>query len=118
MDEKIKRCIENCVTCIVSEKKKGKLEGQLRPIPKGDVPLDTFHVDHLGPMPSTRKSYNYILTVVDAFTKFVWLFPTKTTNSEEVVNKLMVIAGLLAIQGESYVTEAPPLHLAILKDIV
>lgn len=93
MDEKIKRCIENCVTCIVSEKKKGKLEGQLRPIPKGDVPLDTFHVDHLGPMPSTRKSYNYILTVVDAFTKFVWLFPTKTTNSEEVVNKLMVIAG-------------------------
>lgn len=92
LDDKIKKCIENCVTCIVSEKKKGKLEGQLRPIPKGDVPLDTFHVDHLGPMPSTRKSYNYILTVVDAFTKFIWLFPTKTTNAEEVVNKLTLLA--------------------------
>ncbi|XP_058064691.1 uncharacterized protein LOC131214326, partial [Anopheles bellator] len=43
------------------------------------------------PMPSTRKSYNYILTVIDAFTKFVWLFPTKSTTAEEAIRKLRVI---------------------------
>ena len=91
LEDKIKRCIATCVPCIVGEKKRGKPEGELCPIPKGDVPLDTLHVDHLGPIPSTRKSYGYILTVIDAFTKFVWLFPTKSTGAEEAVKKLRVI---------------------------
>ena len=68
VEENINDCINNCVECILSEKKRGKAESHLQPIPKGDVPLDTFHMDHLGPMPSTRKSYNYILTIIDAFT--------------------------------------------------
>ena len=44
------------------------------------------------PMPSTRKSYYYILTIIDAFTKFVWMFPTKTTSAQEVLKKLEVVA--------------------------
>ena len=48
VEEKINDCINNCVECILSEKKRGKAEGHLQPIPKGDVPLDTFHMDHLG----------------------------------------------------------------------
>jgi len=38
------------------------------------------------------NSYNYILTVVDAFTKHVWLFATKTTSAEEVIKKLTIIS--------------------------
>ena len=70
VDEKIERCICSCVKCILGDKKRGKAEGLLNPIPKGEEPLDTFHIDHLGPLPSTKKSYNYILTVIDAFSKF------------------------------------------------
>ncbi|XP_055632935.1 uncharacterized protein LOC129773362 [Toxorhynchites rutilus septentrionalis] len=92
VEKKIKRCIDTCVACIIGERKRGKPEGELPPIPKGDIPLDTFHVDHLGPMPSTRKSYNYILTVIDAFTKYVWLFPTKTTTADETLKKLKLIS--------------------------
>lgn len=91
IEEKIKRCIAACVPCIVGEKKRGKPEGELQPIPKDDVPMDTFHNHHLGPMPSTRKSYNYILTVIDAFSKFVWLFATKSTSADEVIKKLRII---------------------------
>ena len=65
----INDCINNCVEWII------------------DV-----HMDHLGTMPSTRKSYNYILTIIDAFTKFVWMFPTKTTSAQEVLKKLEVVA--------------------------
>jgi len=39
-------------------------------IEKGEFPLDTFHIDHLGPLPTTKKSYKYIFAVVDAFAKF------------------------------------------------
>jgi len=50
--------------------------------------LHTYHVDHLGPLESTHKDYKHILAVIDAFTKFVWLYPTKTVTSKEVIEKL------------------------------
>jgi len=45
-------------------------------------------LDHLGPLPSTRKSYKYIFVVVDAFSKFVWLYTTKSTSTQEVLARL------------------------------
>lgn len=55
------------------------------------MPLSTFHVDHLGPMTVTSKLYKYLFVVVDGFSKFVWIFPTKTTNTKEVLDKLIVL---------------------------
>lgn len=55
---------------------------------KGSVPLDTYYVDHLGPLANTGKMYNHLLVVVDAFSKFVWLYPTKSTGARKVVDKL------------------------------
>ncbi|GBM06351.1 Transposon Ty3-G Gag-Pol polyprotein [Araneus ventricosus] len=71
-----------------ASKKQGKQEGELHPIPKVELPLDTYHIDHLGPLESTNKNYKYILCVIDSFTKFVWLYPTKSTSSQEVISKL------------------------------
>lgn len=53
------------------KKKKGKKEGLLRSIPKDDVPLNTYHIDHLGPMTSTSKLYEYLLVIIDGFSKFI-----------------------------------------------
>ncbi|KAG5308159.1 TF28 protein, partial [Pseudoatta argentina] len=88
MRKKIDKVIKNCITCILAERKHGKQEGFLRNIPKNAIPLETYHIDHLGPIPSTQKSYAHILVVVDAFTKFTWLYPTKSTSAEEVINRL------------------------------
>jgi transposase InsO family protein len=90
VEKKVEECIQNCVPCIVAARKQGKGEGFLNPIPKEDVPLDTIHIDHLGPIPSTKKNYKYILVLIDGFTKFVWLFPTKTLETVEVLEKLRV----------------------------
>lgn len=90
LSEKIQACIRNCVTCILGSRKEGKKEGMLHPIAKGDGPLTTYHVDHLGPLPSTNKNYQHIFAVIDDFSKFVWLYPTKSTTSKEVIDKLMV----------------------------
>uniref|UniRef100_A0AAG5DQN0 RNA-directed DNA polymerase n=1 Tax=Anopheles atroparvus TaxID=41427 RepID=A0AAG5DQN0_ANOAO len=88
LSEKIKQVIECCVKCILAERKRGKTEGLLNPIIKGDVPLDTYHVDRVGPMDITEKKYKYVFVVVDAFTKYTWVYPTKTTNSCEVIQRL------------------------------
>ncbi|CAH2095785.1 unnamed protein product [Euphydryas editha] len=47
-----------------------------------------MHADHVGPLTETRKQYNYILMLIDAFTKFVWLYPTNSTSISETLNKL------------------------------
>lgn len=86
--KKVEEFILNCVTCILASKRQGKQEGFLQPIDKVPLPLDTYHVDHLGPLTSTKKGYNYIFSVIDAFTKFVWIYPTKSTGVNEVLSKL------------------------------
>lgn len=88
VEQKVKQVIENCVRCIMHNKKLGYKEGYLNPIGKGDRPLHTLHMDHVGPMDATGKQYKYVLTVVDGFSKFVWLYPTKTTNAQETIQIL------------------------------
>jgi len=88
LKQKIEKCIANCIPCILVNRKRGKKEGELHSIPKDDLPLETYHIDHLGPLQSTNKNYKHILCVIDAFTKFVWLYPTKSTSSREVISKL------------------------------
>lgn len=90
LKEKIRKIIDNCVECILISHKKGKKEGYLHPLDKGDVPLATYHIDHLGPLTSTHKNYKHILTVVDGFTKFTWIYPTKTLSTEETLDKLRI----------------------------
>lgn len=68
--------------------KQGKQDGLLNTIDKGELPFDTYHVDYLGPLPSTKKSYRHIFVVIDTFTKFVWLYSTKLTSSTEIINCL------------------------------
>ncbi|GFX00525.1 retrovirus-related Pol polyprotein from transposon 17.6 [Trichonephila clavipes] len=69
-------------------RKLAKKEGFLNPISKESIPLSTYHVDFIGPLPSTNKSYQHIFTVVDAFTKFTWLYPVKTVYAESALEKL------------------------------
>ncbi|GFS53821.1 hypothetical protein TNCV_731831 [Trichonephila clavipes] len=53
-----------------------------------NVVKNTYHVDFIGPLPSTNKSYQHIFTVVDAFTKLTWLYPVKTVSAESALEKL------------------------------
>ncbi|GFX92176.1 hypothetical protein TNCV_1740961 [Trichonephila clavipes] len=84
----VKKVIVNCVPCILANKKTGKKEGFLNPISKESIPLSTYHVDFIGPLSSTNKNYQHIFTVVDAFTKFSWLYPVKTVSAESALEKL------------------------------
>ncbi|GBN63453.1 Retrovirus-related Pol polyprotein from transposon 297 [Araneus ventricosus] len=74
----------------VIEAKRGKKEGLLHPLQQEDTPLHTYHIDHLGSLESTNKNYKYVLAIIDAFTEFVWIYPTKSTTSTEVIAKLEI----------------------------
>ena len=57
------------------------------PLVKATQALERLSVDFKGPLPSTSKN-NYILTVVDEFSRFPWAFPCSNMTSETVINCL------------------------------
>ena len=82
------KVVRNCILCILADRKYGKQEGWLHPLEKGSAPLQSYHIDHAGPLTTTKKKYNHLLVVVDSFSKFVWLYPVKSTGSAEVIERL------------------------------
>ncbi|GFX92976.1 hypothetical protein TNCV_139201 [Trichonephila clavipes] len=84
----VKKVIVSCVPCILANKKTGKKEGFWNPISKESIPLSTYHVDFISPLPSTNKINQHIFTVVDAFTKFTCLYPVKTVSAKSALEKL------------------------------
>lgn len=90
MKQKVQDYISNCLKCISFSPSMGKVEGYLHCIPKRNIPFMTYHVDHFRPIDKERQVKQYLLVVIDAFTKFTKLYPTKTTSCTEVINHLKV----------------------------
>jgi len=86
--EKCERHVRNCLKCISFSPGSGKGEGVLHPIAKGRIPFEMIHVDHVGPMDKQITIKKYILVVVDAFSRFVRLYATKTTSAKEAIVSL------------------------------
>ncbi|XP_018368249.1 PREDICTED: uncharacterized protein K02A2.6-like [Trachymyrmex cornetzi] len=81
--EKCEDHVRRCLKCISFSPTSGKEEGYLNPIPKGRLPFETLHINHFGPVDRQVSSKKYVLAIVDAFSKFVRLFATKTTGTKE-----------------------------------
>lgn len=93
MSRFVKKYVGSCLQCGYSKGKYGKTEGFLHPIPKPNVPMDTVHIDHVGPFPKSKSGCAYVLTMVDSFTKFVVAKPSKTLKSAECIKHLRAIFG-------------------------
>ena len=85
MRKYVEQYISCCIPCLYNKRTSGKKEGFLHPIKKTAEPLNTVHIDHLGPFPRSRKGNVYILAGIDAFTKFVFLRAVKSTKTKIVV---------------------------------
>lgn len=87
----IKKYVTSCLECAHHKLPSGSKEGLLHPIPKVDIPFHTLHADHLGPFPRSKRRNTYILVVIDAFTKYVSLFPVRSTKTKDSVNALKTL---------------------------
>lgn len=86
--QKVADHIKNCYKCIAYNPASGKVEGKFRSIPKGDKPFDTVHVDHVAISDARVTTKKHVLVIIDAFTKFVKLYASKSTTAKEVIDSL------------------------------
>ena len=88
LGEDVKKFIETCDKCKAYKISTTKPQG-LMTVPKAvDEPLNALSFDIIGPMPRSLTGHVYIFSIVDVFSKFVWLFPIKAVTSKVLENLL------------------------------
>lgn len=85
----IKKYVKNCLNCLFHKTTENKKPGFLNPIPKIARPFHTIHIDHLGPFVKSGKGNTHIFVIIDAFTKFILIFPVKNTKTCYVIDALL-----------------------------
>lgn len=88
MRAKIGKFIRNCLKCIMYAAPSRVIERNLYSIPKKPLQFDTLHLDHFGPLPALISKRKYLLVVIDAFTKFVKLYPVNSMSTKEINSSL------------------------------
>ena len=88
MKSKIEKHISTCLMCLSFNPKPFKFDGYLQLVDKPSQPWEVVHIDHLGPLELTKGKNQHVLAVCDAFTKFIKLYATKTTNTKEVMKHM------------------------------
>ena len=89
MAKYVRKFVENCrVACRVSKASSCKIQAELHPIPKTSIPWHTVHVDITGKLSGKNDSKEYVIVLVDAFTKFVYLYHIRKIDSLNTIKAL------------------------------
>jgi len=87
MRRRIRDYISNCLTCLLANCNTNSREGEMQIAVNVTVPFQIVHADHFGPLTQSPEGYKHILLIVDAFTRFTWLLPVKSTSSRETIKQ-------------------------------
>jgi transposase InsO family protein len=108
----VRKYINNCLNCLYFKLPGGKRPGSLHPIPKTPVPFHTVHIDHLGPFVKTKAGNTQLFLIIDAFTKFILLYPVKSTKSklaikclQDMIKVFGVPRQIICDHGRSFTSE-------------
>lgn len=91
MNKKVREYISNCLTCLMADQSVNTREGELSLTDSPSAPLQIIHADHFGPIKESSEGFKYILVIIDAFTRFTWLLPAKSTSSKETIKLLKTV---------------------------
>lgn len=115
MKEFVTKYVNACIPCLCVKKPTGKRKGHLHPIPKISEPFHTLHVDHLGPFCRTKNNNVYMLVIVDAFTKFVWIEAVPDTSAKYVIQCLELLIKMFGIPNRMISDRGKCFTSAVLK---
>lgn len=95
MRKYVKRFIDCCLPCLYNKTPSGKQSGLLNVIDKIAMPMDTLHLDHLGPFVNSSQKNKY--SIVDGFTNIVYMKAVKSTKVEPVINFMTEIFNIFGV---------------------
>lgn len=90
MGQCLKKYIRNCKACVLGKSHTGRHSGLWQYGEKSNDILDTWHIDHAGPLVKSNGC-TQILVVIDAFSKFCRLQPIPKKTSEDSIRGLLPV---------------------------
>lgn len=87
MGKTVRKYVSNCRSCVLGKSSSGKKRGLCQQKSKPSTKLDTWHIDHAGPLVKSNKC-TYILVIIDSFTKYVRLCPIKQKTTDASIKAL------------------------------
>ncbi|UYV70935.1 K02A2.6-like [Cordylochernes scorpioides] len=87
MRTQVRKYIRRCESCQLSNQ--GVTKAASAPHFRPEKPFEHLALDFIGPLEATPRGYSSILTIVDLFTKFPILIPTKDQCANTVVRALL-----------------------------
>ena len=82
----VKRYVESCISCQRSKRSYLNTTAPLKPLPVVDI-YSRWHIDILGPLKKTQ-GYQYVLVIVDSFSRWCEAFPLQTQEATEVAEHI------------------------------
>lgn len=84
----VRKFIRECPVC--QKNAPYQVEANIQPFTTGSyVLMDRLNVDTIGPLPEDNMGNKYIIVIIDAFSRWVELTPTKDTSAESAAQALM-----------------------------
>lgn len=110
----VKKYVAACLECAYNKDNVSKQKsGFLYPIEKVKIPFHTIHMDHLGPFVRSKDCNTHVLTVVDAFTKYVFIRAVKDLKTKSTIKALEKIfydfgvpSRIVSDRGTSFTSKA------------
>jgi transposase InsO family protein len=109
MRREIEDYVKGCVVCAAVKPSQQLPAGLLQPLPIPHRPWESIHIDFVGPLPKTSDYYDFILVVIDKFTKMGHFIPT-TTNVTAGKTAKLLIENVLKLHGlpQSIISDRDP----------
>ena len=103
--------IKSCMKCIQFKRKFGQ-KAPLSKLKDTQRPWERTHVDLIGPLPTSSEQHVYVLTIIDAFTRFLIAVPLRNKTSklvakalfERVISVFGPMETLVSDQGSEFVS--------------
>jgi len=85
----VKQFIQECPTCQKLDQRNPRVHVEPFTTASYAWPMEDLNVDTIGPYPESSEGYKHILVIIDRMSRYVNIFPLKSTESREAVQCLL-----------------------------
>ena len=116
-DRMISEFIRQCPACQVMNRMKVQIKAH-RFTCASYNPFEVLHLDHIGPLTKDAHGNEYILVIIDAFSRWVELFPTKSTTALETASILLNHIGRFGSPEVIHTDQGPAFHNELVQELL
>jgi len=82
------------------------------------MPFEVLAMDHIGPLMADDDGHQYILVLIDAFSRWVELYPTKGVTADETAKCIFKHLGRFGAPEKVITNRGTPFHNELVSELI